>query len=183
MHRFLKYLSLTALLATILHAGGFALSGVGVRAQSMGGAFRAVADDWSTLFWNPAGLAYITESQLAINGLGVRPFNSYEPNTGILGYDGPYTLREKVNAHPQNFYIPAFAYITPFEIAEAELAYLSLCLLALAQNGTFTTFRLATTIPLILRLKPQNMKNTTGKATYLYTMYSSPMQNPLVTSA
>jgi len=121
MHRFLKYLYLTALLAAILNAGGFALSGVGVRALSMGGAFRAVADDWSTLFWNPAGLAYITESQLAINGLGVKPFSSYEPNTGILGYDGPYTLREKVNAHPQNFYIPAFAYITPFEIAGSRV--------------------------------------------------------------
>src|SRR5262245_11642446 len=32
-------------------------SGVGVRAQGMGGAFTAVADDASAWWWNPAGLA------------------------------------------------------------------------------------------------------------------------------
>src|SRR4051812_2884344 len=31
--------------------------GVGVRASGMGGAFTAVADDGSAVFWNPAGLA------------------------------------------------------------------------------------------------------------------------------
>src|SRR5215213_6797560 len=30
---------------------------VGVRAAGMGGAFTAVADDGSAVFWNPAGLA------------------------------------------------------------------------------------------------------------------------------
>ena len=34
-----------------------ALSGVGTRAQGMGGAFVAVADDASAVYWNPAGLA------------------------------------------------------------------------------------------------------------------------------
>jgi long-chain fatty acid transport protein len=122
MYKSLKYLTITALLTATLQAGGFALSGVGARALSMGGAFRAVANDWSTLFWNPAGLAYIDDSQIALNGLGIRPSSSYEPNTGILGYDGPYSIREKVNTHPQNFYIPSFAYITPFEIAENRVA-------------------------------------------------------------
>ena len=32
-------------------------TGLGVRAQGMGGAFAAVADDASAVFWNPAGLA------------------------------------------------------------------------------------------------------------------------------
>jgi long-subunit fatty acid transport protein len=32
-------------------------SGVGVRAMGMGGAFAGVADDFSALYWNPAGLA------------------------------------------------------------------------------------------------------------------------------
>lgn len=31
--------------------------GVGSRAQSMGGAYIGVADDYSATFWNPAGLA------------------------------------------------------------------------------------------------------------------------------
>ena len=33
---------------------------VGVKANSMGGAFTAVADDCTAVFWNPAGLSSIT---------------------------------------------------------------------------------------------------------------------------
>lgn len=38
-------------------AGGFNLAGVGAKALSMSGSFRAIADDWSAMYWNPAGLA------------------------------------------------------------------------------------------------------------------------------
>jgi len=37
--------------------------GVGARAISMGGAFSALADDASTLYWNPAGLTQVPRSQ------------------------------------------------------------------------------------------------------------------------
>ncbi len=37
-------------------AGGFNLAGVGAKALSMSGSFRAIADDWSAMYWNPAGL-------------------------------------------------------------------------------------------------------------------------------
>jgi hypothetical protein len=39
--------------------------GVGARAEAMGGAFVAVADDASALYWNPAGLGQISESRLS----------------------------------------------------------------------------------------------------------------------
>jgi long-subunit fatty acid transport protein len=39
-------------------------AGVGVRAMGMGGAYVGVADDFTAVFWNPAGLAQITERQL-----------------------------------------------------------------------------------------------------------------------
>jgi len=39
------------------YAGAFMENGGGARALGMGGAFAAVADDPSTTFWNPAGLA------------------------------------------------------------------------------------------------------------------------------
>jgi long-chain fatty acid transport protein len=122
MHRLLKYLIPLVIVAQVLHAGGFALSGVGARALSLGGAFRAVANDWSCVFWNPAGLSHLEETGIALNALGIRPQSSFEPNTGILGYDGPYSLREKVYASPQNFYIPSFVYVTPFEIAGSRVA-------------------------------------------------------------
>ena len=36
---------------------------VGARAVGMGGAFVAVADDASSLYWNPAGIARLSQSE------------------------------------------------------------------------------------------------------------------------
>jgi long-chain fatty acid transport protein len=47
-------------------AGGFENAGLGARATSMGGAFIGVADDWTAIYWNPAGLA-----RLSGKGIGV----------------------------------------------------------------------------------------------------------------
>ena len=38
--------------------------GLGARAMGMGGAFLSVADDFTTLYWNPAGLAQIRKFEL-----------------------------------------------------------------------------------------------------------------------
>ena len=38
--------------------------GVGGRAEAMGGAFTAQADDASSLYWNPAGLAVMASPQV-----------------------------------------------------------------------------------------------------------------------
>ena len=38
--------------------------GIGARTMGMGGAFLAVADDFTTLYWNPAGLAQIKKFEL-----------------------------------------------------------------------------------------------------------------------
>jgi long-chain fatty acid transport protein len=46
--------------------GGFEGPGLGARATAMGGAFIAVADDWTAIYWNPAGL-----SQLKGSGVGL----------------------------------------------------------------------------------------------------------------
>ena len=50
---FALFLPLT--LPASLHAQTF--GGVGTRAEGMGGAFVAVADDASAVYWNPAGIA------------------------------------------------------------------------------------------------------------------------------
>lgn len=42
--------------------------GIGARAISMSGAFTALADDGSAVFWNPAGLAQLTANQVFLSG-------------------------------------------------------------------------------------------------------------------
>jgi len=45
-------------------AGGLSTSGQGSRAQGMGGAFTAVADDGSCIYYNPAGMSQIEGTQI-----------------------------------------------------------------------------------------------------------------------
>lgn len=46
------------------YAGEFLNYGVGARALGMGGAFSAVADDATAAYWNPAGLAELTQNEV-----------------------------------------------------------------------------------------------------------------------
>lgn len=46
-----------------LFASGFENTGIGTKARGMGGAFRAIADDWTAAYYNPAGYAFIRDNQ------------------------------------------------------------------------------------------------------------------------
>lgn len=50
--------------------------GVGARATAVGGAYTAIAQDFSACYYNPAGLAYIYKNELSLD-LMVRSGNSY----------------------------------------------------------------------------------------------------------
>ena len=54
-------------------ASGLETSGIGARGRSMGYSLAAVADDWSSLYYNPAGLARIarTSSDLRISPVDI----------------------------------------------------------------------------------------------------------------
>lgn len=64
-------MTLTALLSMSIplvagrYAGDFMMIGAGVRPLGMGGAFSALADDGSAIYWNPAGIAQIRESEVS----------------------------------------------------------------------------------------------------------------------
>ncbi|MDI3504434.1 MAG: hypothetical protein PWP64_1370, partial [Candidatus Cloacimonadota bacterium] len=47
------------------YAGDFMMIGAGVRALGMGGAFSALADDGSAIYWNSGGLSQIRDSEVS----------------------------------------------------------------------------------------------------------------------
>lgn len=105
---------LILLLTGLAYGGGFELTGVGTRGLSMGSAFRALANDWSALYWNPAGMSYVESDIIGFHNAIIKPWSYFKPNTGILGYDGPYSLVTKVWAKPQTFTIPSGGFVKNF---------------------------------------------------------------------
>jgi long-chain fatty acid transport protein len=101
----LSRLLLIALLAvgltTGLSANGLNLNGFGARATGMGGAYVSLANDYTAVFWNPAGLAQMTKAQFGLAADALLPtgkyaLGTYSMNTekklypaGLLGYFQP----------------------------------------------------------------------------------------------
>jgi long-chain fatty acid transport protein len=85
---------------------GLSLNGLGSRAQTMGGAYVALASDFSSIFWNPAGLAWTTGKTFGFCAADVLPRGTYtyEPAidaktlvknylTGMAAYAQPVSPR------------------------------------------------------------------------------------------
>jgi len=60
-------------LASSTLAGGYENFGLGARAQSLGGAYIAIANDWTAGYWNPAGLGRIKDGSVGGDLLFVQP--------------------------------------------------------------------------------------------------------------
>jgi long-chain fatty acid transport protein len=60
-------LSCLILLSATVAAGGFENINVGLKATAMGSAYRALADDWTAAYYNPAAYALINDNQLGGN--------------------------------------------------------------------------------------------------------------------
>jgi len=58
---------------------------VGARANAMGGAFVGLADDYSAVYWNPAGITQIKGMELTVTGQDVATMASRE---GFVQYEG-----------------------------------------------------------------------------------------------
>lgn len=85
-NRFWVLIFVFSLLSSPVRAGGFAVSGIGAKANGLGGSFRAVADDWSAAYWNPAGLAFQSRSAVTIGGAISSSRIKYVPRTAANGY-------------------------------------------------------------------------------------------------
>ena len=66
-------IALFILLTVSAFGNGIQLNGVGTRANSMGNAYTAIADDTTAMFWNPAGLGDIDGKLVSGGVTGVWP--------------------------------------------------------------------------------------------------------------
>lgn len=87
-----------------LSAGGFALSGIGSRAISMGGAFRGMANDGTAMYWNPAGLAFMADNELMLGGTAILPSTKWQNTAALPGFTTTEIDAEnKLRAFPNLF--------------------------------------------------------------------------------
>ncbi len=81
MRNMFKVVSIIVLMLGIsfgAYSNGLNLNGMGTKAISMGGAFIAVADDYSAVFWNPAGLTQMDKANLSVFSSVIIPTGTYQ---------------------------------------------------------------------------------------------------------
>lgn len=96
-------------------AAGVELYGIGARANAMAGAYRAVADDWSAMYWNPAGLAFTKGYSSGLNIAFIMPRATFHiGDSHYFNTFGDSELRNFSVAYqdarsdePLNFTVPA----------------------------------------------------------------------------
>lgn len=96
MKRFFKLsviLGLMVGLCSGLYPNGFNLNSNGTKALTMGGAFIGLADDYSAVFWNPAGLTQMKQTTLAFFGTDIIPSASYQ-----FAYPGLFSIDTKAES-------------------------------------------------------------------------------------
>ncbi len=98
------------LLAQLAFAGGVALSSYGVRAVSLGGAYRGLSHDWSGAYWNPAGLAQVKGWNVGLSNAFITPGVklTLQPYEGHRFYGFAETEVQNV---PKTFYVPNFGLV------------------------------------------------------------------------
>ena len=78
MKKIVTILFAVALLSTLSLANGLNLNSLGSRALAMGGAFVGLADDFSAIYWNPAGLASFKTKAFGFYGTDIIPSGKYK---------------------------------------------------------------------------------------------------------
>jgi long-chain fatty acid transport protein len=77
--------ALLAFLSPLAMANGLNLNSLGSKALSMGGAFVGLADDFSTIFWNPAGIAQFKNKYFGFYGADLIPSSTFKMDAIVPG--------------------------------------------------------------------------------------------------
>ena len=89
---------------------GLNLNSLGSRAGAMGGAFVGLANDFSAVYWNPAGLGFFTARTFGFYGTDIVPSGSYK-----LTMDTPIGALNLVDAKTatKNYLGGLFGFVQP----------------------------------------------------------------------
>lgn len=85
---------------TNIYSGGFQLNEHGAKAVAMGGAFTAVANDPSAVYWNGAGLSFLRGTHFMLSTHAIAPKSSFK---GVLPNVDEYKLIDQT-FYPVNFF-------------------------------------------------------------------------------
>jgi len=97
------------LLTSSLFASGVGLTGIGARATALGGAYRGIANDWSAMYWNPAGISQIQGMHFGASFEMITPAAKYSFSQNVPAFS-VYRTGEIEN-EAQTFYIPAAGFV------------------------------------------------------------------------
>jgi len=93
----LMALAVFLVLPTLAPANGLNLNGLGSRAQGMGGAFVGIANDFSAVFWNPAGAAGFRKEMFGFYAIDLIPSATYRLTSAIP--EVPYVDAKTKTSH------------------------------------------------------------------------------------
>jgi len=89
-----------------IFAAGVDITGIGSRSTMMAGNYRAVSNDWSGMFWNPAGLVFSKGLKAGISLEFIKPTVGYTP-LPLYGQQFSATSAENIENEPKTFLVPA----------------------------------------------------------------------------
>jgi len=78
----------------------------GAKAESMGGAFTGMADDPTAVFYNPAGIVQLDDTQISL-GVGIPIVTGHFKSDGTSGIPGD-TAGHETDLETQAFFLPNF---------------------------------------------------------------------------
>ena len=100
-------------LAVLAFSNGLNLNGLGARAVSMGGAYTALANDFSAVYWNPAGLAGLGGKVFGFYGTDIIPSGTYKLTTSPSASPGGSLVLVDAKSVAKNYLAGMAAYIHP----------------------------------------------------------------------
>jgi long-chain fatty acid transport protein len=107
MNRILAVCLLVFLSVGLAFSAGVELTGVGARAQSLGGNYRAISNDWSGMYWNPAGIAFSEGLAAGFSLEFIRPVAGYTIKANLANMPFSGTYGQKIENEPKTFLMPA----------------------------------------------------------------------------